>query len=189
MIIGLDLGTRLGVCYTIRILKDRASYSMPKTYDLRGLEHGARFSELERILNSLAHESLRAPAEKLEALYYERVHRHNGTDAAHLYGGYVAIVKLWGFKQGVPVYGIPVQDIKSFATGHANAEKIDMIRAAKRDGVVDIDDDNAADAYWVCKLAATRGAQYHGGTKTAQRHAAEKELERRATGGTRKAKI
>lgn len=79
------------------------------------------------------------------AIYFEEVHRHAGTDAAHVYGGLMAILTAWCEERSIPYQGIGVGTIKKHATGKGNAGKPEMIEAAKRRGHAP-KDDNEADA-------------------------------------------
>ena len=81
--------------------------------------------------------------------------RHVGTDAAHVYGGLLAVLTSWGELRGVPYEGVPVGTIKRHATGKGNANKDSMIAAARSRGF-DPTDDNEADA-----LALLGWAQDH----------------------------
>jgi len=139
--------------------------------------------------------AMRNSQHKARAVYYERVHRHEGTDAAHLWGAFYGAMAIRCHNYGIPIYGVPVQEIKRHATGLVNATKAQMIAAAKLNGwephVMDGTpggNDNAADALWGLALCEKSGAIFHAGTKAAQNRAAERALEKRATGGTRKAK-
>lgn len=81
----------------------------------------------------------------LSAVYFEEVRRHQGVDAAHCYGGLMAILMAWCEQHEIPYQGIPVGTLKRFATGKGNADKRAMIAAA-RDHGFDPADDNEADA-------------------------------------------
>lgn len=81
----------------------------------------------------------------LAAVYFEEVHRHAGTDAAHIYGGLMAILTSWCESNKVPYSGVSVGTIKKHATGKGNANKDAMIEAAKDKGHSP-KDDNEADA-------------------------------------------
>jgi Holliday junction resolvasome RuvABC endonuclease subunit len=85
---------------------------------------------------------------------YEDVRRHLGTDAAHVYGGFLAIVELECEKIGISCTGFPVGTIKKHATGKGNATKEMMILAAKKRGWNPVDD-NHADALHLLSLALT----------------------------------
>ena len=64
-----------------------------------------------------------------------------------------SVIKLFASAYGLGLVEANIKSIKKFATGKGNAEKQDMILAAKeRYGFV-TDDDNVADAFWVLKLA------------------------------------
>ncbi|WP_206186456.1 crossover junction endodeoxyribonuclease RuvC [Thalassospira lohafexi] len=86
-----------------------------------------------------------------DALYFEEVRRHIGTDAAHVYGGLMAHLTAWCEEQNIAYQGVPVGTIKKHATGKGNAKKDVMIDAARKRGHSP-KDDNEADAialmYW-----------------------------------------
>lgn len=76
---------------------------------------------------------------------FEEVRRHIGTDAAHSYGGFLAILTSWCEWQKMPYRGIPVGTIKRHATGKGNADKAAMMAAMRARGFKP-GDDNEADA-------------------------------------------
>ena len=80
-----------------------------------------------------------------EQLIYEQVRRHAGTDASHLYGGWLAILEVWCEQNSIAYQGVPVGTIKKFLTGKGNANKDAMITAARQRGFSPADD-NEADA-------------------------------------------
>ena len=80
-----------------------------------------------------------------EQLIYEQVRRHAGTDASHLYGGWLAILEVWCEQNSIAYQGVPVGTIKNFLTGQGNANKDAMITAARQRGFSPADD-NEADA-------------------------------------------
>lgn len=82
---------------------------------------------------------------ELGAVYFEEVHRHAGTDAAHVYGGLMATLTSWCELNKIPYSGVSVGTIKKHATGKGNANKESMIEAAKDKGHKP-KDDNEADA-------------------------------------------
>jgi Holliday junction resolvasome RuvABC endonuclease subunit len=62
-------------------------------------------------------------------VYYEEVHAHNGTRAAHIYGGMKAVLTAWCEENHIPYEGVGVGTIKRRATGKGNASK-DEVKAA-----------------------------------------------------------
>jgi crossover junction endodeoxyribonuclease RuvC len=93
---------------------------------------------------------------KPDAVYFESVMRHLGTDAAHIYGGIVAEIQAAceEHEPKIPYAGIPVGTIKKVATGKGNANKEAMLAAAARRWPdYQCEDDNEADARF-CALAA-----------------------------------
>ena len=114
---------------------------------------GMRFLRFRKLLDEVLTSTA---GEKLAAVYFEEVRHHNGTDAAHVYGGLVAILTAWCEDQNpkIPYQGIPVGTIKKVATGKGNADKQAMIHAAMlKWPEQDIKDDNQADALWILKAA------------------------------------
>ena len=82
---------------------------------------------------------------RFSEIRYEEVRRHLGTDAAHLYGGYLAHLSAWCEQKNIPYSGVPVGSIKKFVTGKGNASKALVMDAIKAKGHQPRDD-NEADA-------------------------------------------
>jgi crossover junction endodeoxyribonuclease RuvC len=82
----------------------------------------------------------------LQAVYFEEVRRHNGTDAAHVYGGLLATLTMFCDEHDIPYEGVPVQTIKKFITGKGNAGKPEVLAAVRKQGFESVVDDNEADA-------------------------------------------
>jgi hypothetical protein len=137
-ILALDLGTTTGWAlrgYDGLIASGTASFR-PGRFDGGGMRY-LRFTnwltEIDRLSGPVA------------AIYFEEVRRHVGTDAAHVFGGLLAVLTSWGELRGVPYQGVPVGSIKKHATGKGNADKAAMIDAARARGFSPADD-NEADA-------------------------------------------
>ena len=137
-ILALDLGTSTGLALRSAeglITSGTASFR-PGRYDGGGMRY-LRFTnwltEIDRLSGPI------------EAIYFEEVRRHAGTDAAHVFGGLLAVLTSWGELRGVPYQGVPVGTIKKFLTGQGNANKQAMIDAARKRGFSPTDD-NEADA-------------------------------------------
>ena len=81
----------------------------------------------------------------IDAVYLEEVRRHAGTNAAHIYGGFLAHVTAWCEHHGIPYQGVPVGTIKRHITGKGNAPKQAVIAAVRGRGFAPVDD-NEADA-------------------------------------------
>ena len=137
-ILALDPGTTTG--WALRgfdglITSGTVSFK-PSRYDGGGMRY-LRFTNWLTEIDQLS-----GP---IEAIYFEEVRRHAGTDAAHVYGGLLAVLTSWGELRGVPYQGVPVGTIKKFLTGKGNANKDAMIAAARKRGFSPTDD-NEADA-------------------------------------------
>lgn len=78
-------------------------------------------------------------------IVFEEVRAHAGTDAAHIYGGFLGMLTAWCEEHDVPYEGVPVGTIKRYATGKGNADKAKMVAAIRTRGFAPADD-NEADA-------------------------------------------
>lgn len=144
-LLALDLGTTTGWALRARdglITSGTVSFK-PGRYDGGGMRY-LRFtnwlSEIDRLSGPI------------EAIWFEEVRRHAGTDASHVYGGLMATLTAWGELRGVPYQGVPVGTIKRHATGKGNANKQAMIDAARARGFSPADD-NEADAIAILNWA------------------------------------
>ena len=136
-ILALDLGTTTGWASAVGgILHSGTTSFRTSRYDGGGM----RFLRFQSWLDELARDGA-MPA----ALYFEEVRRHLGTDAAHLYGGFLATLTAWCEREGVAYQGVPVGTIKRYATGRGNAGKQDIVAAMRSRGFRPADD-NEADA-------------------------------------------
>lgn len=149
-ILALDLGTTTG--WAVRgfdgLITSGTVTFKPGRYDGGGMRY-LRFtnwlSEIDRLSGPV------------EAIYFEEVRRHAGTDAAHVYGGLMATLETWAELRDVPYQGVPVGTIKKHATCKGNAPKQAMIEAARARGFSPADD-NEADAIALLHWAIeTRG--------------------------------
>jgi Holliday junction resolvasome RuvABC endonuclease subunit len=89
-------------------------------------------------------------------IVFEEVRRHIGVDAAHRYGGFLAILRLALQGTTVPFTSIPVGTIKKHISGRGNASKDDVIAAVKKLGFTP-SDDNEADAIAILHCAEAQG--------------------------------
>lgn len=151
IILGIDPGTSCGWA-----ILDGEHRIASGVWDLRPRRHeggGMRFLRLRSYLSEVLDRFV------CEAVGYEEVRRHLGTDAAHIYGGVVATLSAVLERRKIPYLGIPVGTAKKGATGKGNASKDAMCDAAfARWGHV-VEDDNEADALFVAlALGRTLGA-------------------------------
>lgn len=94
---------------------------------------------------------------KVHEVYFEEVHRHTGTDAAHVYGGMLAILTAWCEENTIPYKGVGVGVLKKHITGKGNAGKGAVIAAVQKLGFKP-KDDNEADALAILDyVRKTRG--------------------------------
>ena len=132
-ILALDPGTKCG--YALSPLESGTWDLSPRRFEGGGM----RFVKLRNYLIKAC--------EEVDMVVFEEVRGHKGTDAAHVYGGIVAIITEHCELKEIPYSGIPVGTIKKYATGLGNANKEAMLKAAKeRWPDIDLVDDNQADA-------------------------------------------
>lgn len=133
-ILCLDLGTTTGYAFMRAGEIKGGSQSLDGS---RGEGEGYRYAMFESWLSRLCHEL--AP----EAIYVEDVRRHNGTSAAHVYGGLRAVAAAVAWRRRIPLIAAGVGQIKKHATGNGNAKKDQMIAAQQAKGRVVVDDNHA----------------------------------------------
>lgn len=135
-ILALDLGTKLGWAVSYGpgdVLHGTVEF---KTGRYEG--GGMRWLRFRKWLQTM-HEH-HGP---MDAIYFEEVRAHKGTDAAHIYGGFLSQLTAWCEQRQVPYQGIPVGTIKRHATGKGNCNKDAMIAAMKAKGFAPTDDNDA----------------------------------------------
>lgn len=114
-------------------------------WDLGSRRHEGGGMRFLRLRNYLV-----VACEDADMVVYEEVRRHMGTDAAHIYGGIVAIIQEHCETHDIYYTGVPVGTVKKFATGKGNADKGTMIEEARKKWPdMIIKDDNQADALWI----------------------------------------
>lgn len=147
-ILAFDLGTKLGWCLCC------TGESNP-TYDsgvqnLKGGRFdggGMRFMRCRAFIRELLDKN------KVDRVAFEEVRRHMGVDAAHVYGGLMAVLTEECELRKIPYEGIPVATIKKTATGKGNADKEKMVAAAnKKWPSAAIESDDEADARWIAEV-------------------------------------
>lgn len=150
-VLGIDPGTQCGFA-----LLDDGDRIASGTWDLSIQRHesaGMRFVRLEKQLREILEDGV-------DLVAFEEVARHAGTQAAHIYGGIVAVIKLTAEKKELAYVGIPVGTVKKRATGRGNADKTAMSDAAvARWGSAN--DDNEADALFVALTAWEQVSEIH----------------------------
>ena len=142
--LALDLGTKTGFALTAA-----KGVVISGTWDLSDKkDKDARFEHFRRQLDR-AHK-----ATPFTRVAFELVAAHKGTQAAHIYGGFKALLFLWCKDNGLgaPI-GVPVGTLKKYWTGKGNTPKEGMIARARECGY-EPNDDNEADAiallHYIC---------------------------------------
>jgi Holliday junction resolvasome RuvABC endonuclease subunit len=154
-ILAIDPGTHCG--WAIR--NGNMYYS--GTWDLSTGRFSGGGMRYLRFCKFLDEAKLSTSGQVFDAVYFEEVRAHKGTDAAHVYGGIVAHLMTWCEQQQpkIPYQGIPVSHVKRAATGKGGGKGTDkpaMVAAAKLAWPEqDIKDDNQADALWILRSAET----------------------------------
>lgn len=150
-ILALDLGTKCGWALWRGSHIDSGTINFMPT---RFTSHGMKFSKFKDFLEKCIDPDV--TCRLVDHIVFEEVRNHMAVDAAHSYGGFLAVLQVVALECGISYEGVPVGTIKKFATGKGNAKKPEMIKAANRlFPSVNVVDDNHADA--LCLLAwATR---------------------------------
>ena len=146
-VLALDLGTATG--WALRTRDDHITSGTLTFRNDRWEGGGMRFLRFRQWLTETKH-----VASGLDHVVYEQVRRHAGADAAHAYGGWLAILTAWCEHHAIPYEGVPVGTIKRFATGKGNADKAAVIAAMQARGFHPADD-NEADALALLLWATT----------------------------------
>src|SRR5690606_17320418 len=148
-ILALDLGTTTGwASLAGGIVHSGTTSFRSGRYGGRGM----RYLRFHQCIEQLADHGA-----GVAATYFPEVRRQTGTDAAHLYGGFLATLTAWCEREGVAYQGVPVGTIKRFATGKGNAGKDAVVAAVRARGFSPADD-NEADAIAILLWAIeTRG--------------------------------
>jgi hypothetical protein len=136
-LLALDLGTTTG--WALRLGSETHSGTVsfrPSRYDGGGMRYVRFRNWLDR---------LGAERALPQAVYFEEVRRHVGTDAAHVFGGLLATLTAWCEERHLPYQGVPVGTWKRHACGKGNASKDDVIAEIRERGFKPADD-NEADA-------------------------------------------
>ena len=146
-LLALDLGTATG--WALRRRDGSMAHGTEKFPDRKRAHPGQRWADFRAWLSRVL------AAEQVHALAYEDVKRHLGTDAAHAYGGFLAMAQSVCAQHNVELLPVGVGTIKKAWTGHGNADKTAMIAEAKRRGFRPTSD-NDADALAILSWAAMR---------------------------------
>ncbi|HXK60774.1 MAG TPA: hypothetical protein PLP42_12870 [Acidobacteriota bacterium] len=144
-ILALDLGTKCG--WAIDHTHRHGVWDLSVRH---GESPGIRYIRFEKLLREVM-------TTGVDLVVYELVHRHEGTQAAHIYGGLLASLQRICDQNQVEYQGFGVAEIKKHATGKGNANKEMMIEAARKSyPSATIEDDNVADALHLLSLARIR---------------------------------
>jgi Holliday junction resolvasome RuvABC endonuclease subunit len=144
-ILALDLGTKTGFA----IYNGESIVSGTKKLRNSKSASGLRFVDFRRWLIDTI------KSYRINEIYYERVYRHCGTEAGHVYGGFLYHLAAVVEELNVKCTGIPVSTIKKLATGNGKATKEDMMKAARNNGFNPLDD-NEADSLAILMIALKR---------------------------------
>jgi len=138
VVLALDLGTTTG--WALRARDGQIAHGFVSFKPQRFEGGGMRYLRFKRWLSEI-----QGAAGEIHSIYFEEVRRHNGVDAAHVYGGLMATLTTWCEHHRIAYQGVPVGTIKRHATGKGNAGKAQVIAAMRAKGHP-VTDDNEADA-------------------------------------------
>lgn len=145
-ILAIDIGTTTGWA---RCTRDGTVHSGSASFAPRRTEAaGQRWLKFRQFLA----EQRVASGTDIHAVYYEDVKQHAGTLAAHVYGGFLAMLEMWCAANNVPLRPVGVGQVKKHWTGKGNADKTAMMDTARARGFKVVDS-NQADALAILSLA------------------------------------
>lgn len=155
--LALDLGTQTGfavgqLTFQPSTVTSGSISFKPKKF----ASFGRRMKDFEAWLDRIH------TLDPIDDVVFEEVRRHRGTDAAHIYGGFLATLTNWCDANVLPFKGEPVGTIKKHATGKGNAQKDQMIAAAVKWGFSP-KDDNEADALALLRMRLEQINNQHKG--------------------------
>lgn len=150
-ILTLDLGKQTGWAISHEGIIQSGSESFHSSRFSGG---GMVFLKFRKWLNSMQEKFA-----NIEAVYFEEVRRHLGTDASHCYGGFLAHLSSWCEENHIPYQGVPVKTIKRFIAGTGNATKEQVIEEVNKKGFCPIDN-NEADSLALMFYAQSVNKEY-----------------------------
>lgn len=141
MFLTLDLGAKTGYCLFAYDKGDTEIIeSGTKNFKTRMSESlGKRFVLFRNWLGNVLKKY------NVDAVFYEHVYAHSGTQAAHIYGGFLYHLAVLCDDWNVKLHGIGVCEIKKAATGYGRASKQQVMDAVRKYSS-NLTDDNEADA-------------------------------------------
>jgi Holliday junction resolvasome RuvABC endonuclease subunit len=151
VILALDLGATTG--WAVRAIGGAITSGTAAFPFDRWQSGGMRFLRFKRWLTEIKNQ-----VGVFDFVVYEQVRRHAGVDAAHAFGGWLAILTAWCDHHDIAYEGVPVGTIKRFIAGKGNADKEAVIAAVRARGFR-LADDNEADAIAILLWAI----ENHGG--------------------------
>jgi hypothetical protein len=145
VILALDLGTTTGWAMRTRndIILSGVRRFRPSRFEGGGMRYLRFTGWLDDVLSYVG---------GLDSLFFEEVRAHAGTNAAHIYGGFLGTLTAWCESHDVPYEGVPVATIKRHVTGKGNASKQAVTAAVQALGYRP-EDDNEADAIALLRWA------------------------------------
>lgn len=89
-------------------------------------------------------DTVRSAGGEIHVCYYERATQMPGQHAAaHVYGGFLAMLEAWAAMHNIRLEAVSPSTIKKHWTGKGNANKAAMIAEAERRGLHPVDDNHA----------------------------------------------
>jgi crossover junction endodeoxyribonuclease RuvC len=134
-VLAIDFGTKTGWAL---FYEDKIISGTENTLKKKGKD-GLRFVNFFSFLKKMREEY------PISEVCYEKVCRHTGVQAAHVYGAFWGILNMWCDYHNIRCYNFYVPSIKKFISGKGNASKEEVIASVKLKGFNPCDD-NEADA-------------------------------------------
>lgn len=122
-VLAIDPGTQLGWA----LMDDKVVHYGTLNFAPRRFEGGGmRFLRFKRWLTDM-NGTIEGSSRSLGEIVFEEVRGHKGTDAAQIYGGFIATLSAWCEAHEIPYRAIPVGEWKKNLTGKGNASK-DLVK-------------------------------------------------------------
>ncbi len=116
VVLALDLGTHTG--WALRAGDTLITSGTEHFRSQRFEGGGMRYLRFKRWLTEI-----KAAAGHIDEIYFEEVRRHLATDAAHAYGGFLAVLTSWCEHHRIAYQGVPVGTIKNTQPAKAKVNK------------------------------------------------------------------
>ena len=159
MILAIDIGTNLGFAIKIakqnmgnlKIPKDSMYVGLDSLPVIVGVKKLKRKSDTVRTQQLYYFIKELNEAETIDTIVYEKVYRHTGSHAGHLFGAYENVLVRCSREFSTNLVDFSPTHIKKKFSGHGHASKMRMMHEFKERTGRQADNSDCVDAYAVLK--------------------------------------